>query len=351
METLSNISSAASKAIWGESGNTSTTNQTGTEPIAGEQGKGTVNDPFDHGNEEERNNTTGSTYTGSRDTTTGLHDSTTGSRDSTTGTYDSTTGSHDTTSNTHNTSAETSGSNTAGSHDSSANTTGSSTIASHTVGSTGANTNQPPSSGVDTSGSTASGPSNAVAGHETGDPKSGQAPKTKQQGAGNPTEEPKEDSFAAKMPHSDEERERLMEKGEFPHDPNDHSGEPLKMHSEKPPGENAEEDKDEEGRTLKKDRSQSVAHEGGAPHGASKGTGQEYVKSSGMAADGGDFDATKPGAGSEANRLLESKGIHKDAGNKGPPITGDDNSTTSATGSAKVSKMDKIKEKLHIGKH
>lgn len=36
----------------------------------------------------------------------------------------------------------------------------------------------------------------------------------------------------------------------------------------------------------------------------SKGTGEEYVKSSGLNADGGDFDATKPGAGREADREL-----------------------------------------------
>lgn len=34
----------------------------------------------------------------------------------------------------------------------------------------------------------------------------------------------------------------------------------------------------------------------------SKGTGQEYVRTTGFAADGGDFDATKPGAGREADR-------------------------------------------------
>lgn len=40
------------------------------------------------------------------------------------------------------------------------------------------------------------------------------------------------------------------------------------------------------------------------PHAPSKGegTGEKYVKSSGLAADGGDFDATKPGAGREADR-------------------------------------------------
>lgn len=35
---------------------------------------------------------------------------------------------------------------------------------------------------------------------------------------------------------------------------------------------------------------------------AGEGTGEQYVKSSGLQADGGDFDATKPGAGREADR-------------------------------------------------
>jgi hypothetical protein len=44
----------------------------------------------------------------------------------------------------------------------------------------------------------------------------------------------------------------------------------------------------------------------------SKGSGEMYVKTSGVAADGGDFDATKPGAGREADRIMEEKGIHHD---------------------------------------
>ncbi|KAI9785336.1 MAG: hypothetical protein M1839_000354 [Geoglossum umbratile] len=42
----------------------------------------------------------------------------------------------------------------------------------------------------------------------------------------------------------------------------------------------------------------------GAPH-PDQGTGAKYVRSTGMAADGGDFDATRPGAGQEADRLRE----------------------------------------------
>jgi hypothetical protein len=36
-----------------------------------------------------------------------------------------------------------------------------------------------------------------------------------------------------------------------------------------------------------------------------EGTGEKYVKTSGLAADGGDFDATQPGAGREADRMSD----------------------------------------------
>lgn len=39
--------------------------------------------------------------------------------------------------------------------------------------------------------------------------------------------------------------------------------------------------------------------------------GHKWVKSSGTVAEGGDFDAAKPGAGREADRLLEQAGIHR----------------------------------------
>lgn len=41
-----------------------------------------------------------------------------------------------------------------------------------------------------------------------------------------------------------------------------------------------------------------------------EGTGEQYVKSSGLAADGGDFDATKPGAGREADRKCSCPNEH-----------------------------------------
>lgn len=51
METLSNAANSASKMIWGDKTGDATT-ESGQEPISGEQGKGTVEEPFDRGNEE-----------------------------------------------------------------------------------------------------------------------------------------------------------------------------------------------------------------------------------------------------------------------------------------------------------
>ncbi|KAK6536533.1 hypothetical protein TWF281_000761 [Arthrobotrys megalospora] len=52
-----------------------------------------------------------------------------------------------------------------------------------------------------------------------------------------------------------------------------------------------------------------------------EGTGTKYEKSTGLAAEGGDFDATRPGAAREAARLMDEKGIgHGDKqGESGEP--------------------------------
>ncbi|KAI1810760.1 hypothetical protein GGS20DRAFT_155355 [Poronia punctata] len=74
----------------------------------------------------------------------------------------------------------------------------------------------------------------------------------------------------------------------------------------------------------------------------SKGTGEQYVKSNGLQADGGDFDATKPGAGREADRLLEVKGIHNP--------TSPDTKVGQDSGKQEKEKKSfgqKIKDKLH----
>jgi len=214
-----------------------------------------------------------------------------------------------------------------------------------------------------TTNETTSTRENANTTAETAKPADDRAPQ-KQQGADRPGDEPgPKDTEAIKekkevgeeaqktggdtkknphVPHTDEEREEFMQKGgEFPRDPNDHSGEPLHVH--KAAGESEEKGEGE----GKKDRSASVSQEGGNPHGKTLGTGEKYVKSSGLEADGGDFDATNPGAGAEANRLLEAKGVHKQAPNENP--TPEPASSTSDKVD-KVSKMDKLKEKLHLNK-
>jgi hypothetical protein len=194
---------------------------------------------------------------------------------------------------------------------------------------------------------------------DTNPASSGAVPHQKQQGADRPAEVPnaeqtetlKEEKHAGEnvsgsTQHitSDEQREKLAEKGELPHDPNDHSGEPMKMHA----GGDPEKAVEGESTAEKTERSASVAQEGGGEHGKVKGTGEQWIKTSGIAAEGGDFDATKPGAGREATRLMEEKGI-KTEGSKFDPEAAAENDTATPDTPEKVSKLAKLKDKLHIG--
>lgn len=186
-------------------------------------------------------------------------------------------------------------------------------------------------------------------------PKSGASPIQKQQGADKPHDTPKGEQEDAIKSSKDEAEDFMKTK-----DPNDHSGEPMKMHDgseNKVPS------------TLEERRDSKAGMPGGQPHGQeSKGTGEQWVKTSGMHADGGDFDATKPGAGREAERawhkmvrllsradgaagLMEGKGIKKEQ----PSQPGQSASPTRSTGSGdkkeKVPLSEKIKTKLHISHH
>ncbi|MCJ1259146.1 hypothetical protein MMC24_006981 [Lignoscripta atroalba] len=175
------------------------------------------------------------------------------------------------------------------------------------------------------------------------DPSSGQQQRQKQQGGDRPLEEPsgEEASAISKEKQMTENAQAGGEgsadgshgpgSGAVKHDQEDHSGAPL---GTVPHGGSEEERKPHPGQ------------EGGEK---SRGTGEQWVKSSGLAADGGDFDATKPGAGREADRLLEQKGIHRtDA--PGGGVTGDDSSTVSLDSSGKPSMGQKLMDKLHMGK-
>ncbi|CAK7274706.1 hypothetical protein SEPCBS119000_006309 [Sporothrix epigloea] len=76
-----------------------------------------------------------------------------------------------------------------------------------------------------------------------------------------------------------------------------------------------------------------------ASHGT--GTGEKYIRSSGLQADGGDFDAAREGAGREADRILELKGISH--GVKEQPTTSAvDDAPVSDSGSASPSKKEKV---------
>ncbi|KUJ10133.1 uncharacterized protein LY89DRAFT_723916 [Mollisia scopiformis] len=68
METVNNIASAASRAIWGESAQTGeTATAAGTEPVSGKTGNVEAGEPYDKGNDGEPvNNTSSSTTTDSK---------------------------------------------------------------------------------------------------------------------------------------------------------------------------------------------------------------------------------------------------------------------------------------------
>lgn len=82
-----------------------------------------------------------------------------------------------------------------------------------------------------------------------------------------------------------------------------------------------------------------------AAHDKDEGTGEKYVKTSGLAADGGDFDATKPGAGREADRLMDQKGMHPyDKKESSDPSAKPD---TKDPAEKKPSLLDRMKAKMH----
>ncbi len=171
------------------------------------------------------------------------------------------------------------------------------------------------SSSVDTRGQS-KGPTGgfgAVEPSVSADPSSGQKPMQKEQGADRPNEEPsgeQADAVRAKKEATENVQAGndtgagSKETGgkETKKDPNDHSGEPLGA-------------VDHSGSSEKKPAGQ----EGGDPHGedkSNKGTGEKWVKTTGMAADGGDFDATKPGAGKEAERKSQTQPYEMTWGSK-----------------------------------
>lgn len=312
METITNVVTIASKAIWGEQNpHMATGNETaGQEPVAGLQGKGTATEPYDQGNAPDpitpagKANVTNSTSTSTTDPTISSKPH-------------STSNPAPSMSNPTSPEAPTNPSNAAagGGPNPLENTEG--------TGVTGASSQKYAPVGGDVVPSSSSDNPGAA-------PASGATPSQKQQGADRPQDAPSDPSS------KEDDADAILKK----RDPNDHSGEPMHMHdgNEKLPATQAER------------RESKVGNPGGQEHGRDgpKGTGEEWVKTTGLHADGGNFDATKPGAGREADRLLEEKGIHKDA--KGAMDNPESASTGSENGHKdKVSKLGKLKDKLHIG--
>jgi hypothetical protein len=116
------------------------------------------------------------------------------------------------------------------------------------------------------------------------DPASGAQPTTKQQGADKPTSEP-----------SSAESDRIKETKKEAEDAAkvDVSG----------PGPKTLEEKAKEGGAAGAGKADD-GDDGPQKESKGEGTGEKYVKSSGMKADGGDFDAANPGAGKEADRTF-----------------------------------------------
>jgi len=114
--------------------------------------------------------------------------------------------------------------------------------------------------------------------------------------------------------------------------------------------------------TVTEDTKTDAKKEEGKEGEEKKATGQEVVHATGFAAEGGDFDASNPGAGKEADRLVEEK--HKDPTGENKPaatgvpddvakkIAGNDDSKgkDSKHGKDKPSLSQRIKAKLHRNK-
>jgi len=162
----------------------------------------------------------------------------------------------------------------------------------------------------------------------TADPSSGIKPHSTHQGSERPHDEPNnEESDAIKSETKQTEKEQSGD-GDGEGDDMDDSGSGGSGGGAPPPMPGA-------------------AGDGPKPETEShgEGTGQQYVKSSGVAAEGGDFDAANPGAGREADRLLGG-----DATDRGDDSASQANKKTDDDLGDKPSKLgftDKIKEKLH----
>lgn len=81
--------------------------------------------------------------------------------------------------------------------------------------------------------------------------------------------------------------------------------------------------------------------------GSGEGTGEKVVRSTGFAAEGGDFDAAAAGAAREADRLVDENNSHDNIATKSSPGHTKPGLSDSGAGGEKLSLKEKIKAKLH----
>jgi len=99
------------------------------------------------------------------------------------------------------------------------------------------------------------------------------------------------------------------------------------------------------GKAIGKDDPDNYGRQTGS-HGS--GTGEEYVNSSGMKVDGGDFDTSKPGAAREADRLPEDRTVHYTA--ESSTIEDGNTEDPLEDKAHKPSLKARVKAKLHLDK-
>ncbi|KXJ97690.1 hypothetical protein Micbo1qcDRAFT_230278 [Microdochium bolleyi] len=299
METVNAMAAAAAKAVWGDS-------TAANEPVSGKTGNTAAGEPYDAGNADQTDNITTGTTT---NTTTGTSESTAAKTPGSGTTGSGSTGSHSTNPDI-----------SSASNDAAfAKNTGTAATSSDTP--ENPSTNQKlkdadPSRGQQDTRD----PENPLT-----NPKSAPT-EVNEKRSNDPEDGPNEDiklDGPGPKPLEEVARERGGDAGNIsdrkgslvpPRDPNDTSEAPK-----------SDQDRQEE-----------------------KGDGTLYVKSSGLKADGGDFDVTQPGAGREADRLMAEKGMHpnEDARKKSssPPAT-DHQGDTEPKEKKKLSQ--RIKDKLH----
>lgn len=313
METVNNLAAAASRAIWGDKNSTNEAqtgansnvagNETkGQEPVSGQLGDVEAGEPYDKGNAE-------------------------------------TTATDNTTDDITNTSTLTSNPKPTISTnpDAPGNTPATGEIRpEHKTDKTGVTSaNQPSSATMDqkpTSSNDNSGPGAAPS--VGADPSSAQQPTQKQQGADRPSDEP-----------SGGESERIRETKK---EAEDAAGVDVSGPGPQSLAEKARENGGVAGGSGKKGGDGD--DDGPQKESQGEGTGEKWVKSSGMKADGGDFDASNPGAGREADRLLDEKGVRRAQPGQVPPAGKEEVGGGADSKASKPPLGEKIKAKLHIKK-